>query len=139
MALAGHLLADRPSQPASPSVITSGVRLSDTRVAIRSPGARPSGESGPDSSTTPVSMPPEPVTGFCILPRSADDAEHLRRMAGAPPPVGLAQLAEGCGVEVQPLHAHPHLVRPQAGAGVQPPGRLREHARRVQHPVQSER
>ena len=73
----------RPSQRASPSVMTSGVRLSDTRVAIRSPGARPSGESGPTSSTTPVSIPPEPVTGFCILPRSATMPSTAARIAAA--------------------------------------------------------
>src|SRR6266702_1529982 len=56
--------SDRPSHALSPSVITSGVRLSETRVAIRSPGARPSGESGPTSRTVPVSIPPDPVTGF---------------------------------------------------------------------------
>ena len=73
----------RPSQRASPSVMTSGVRLSDTRVAIRSPGTRPSGESGPTSSTTPVSIPPEPVTGFCILPRSATMPSTAARIAAA--------------------------------------------------------
>ena len=61
--------SDRASQRARPSVIASGVRLSETSVAISSPAVRPSGERGPASSTTPVSMPPEPVTGFCILPR----------------------------------------------------------------------
>ena len=61
--------SDLPSQPASPSVTTSGVRLSETSVAILSPGASPSGEPLPASSTTPVSIPPEPVTGLCILPR----------------------------------------------------------------------
>ena len=51
--------------------MTSGVRVRETRVAMRWPGARPSGESGPACSTVPVSMPPDPVTGFCILPRVA--------------------------------------------------------------------
>ena len=61
--------SDWPSQRARPSVMTRGVRVRETRVAMRWPGIRPSGESGPASSTVPVSMPPEPVTGFCILPR----------------------------------------------------------------------
>ena len=52
-------------------MIASGVRVRETRVAMRWPGVRPSGEAGPTSSTVPVSMPPEPVTGFCILPRVA--------------------------------------------------------------------
>ncbi len=58
----------RPSQRASPSVMASGVRLSDARVAIRSPGARPSGESGPTSSTTPVSIPPSRSPGSASCP-----------------------------------------------------------------------
>ena len=79
--------SDRPSQRASPSVMASGVRLSETRVAIRSPAASPSGESGPASSTTPVSIPPDPVTGFCILPRSAMISSTAPRIAAGPPPV----------------------------------------------------
>ena len=74
------------SHRASPSVIASGVSDSDTRVAIRSPGRSPSGEAGPTASTTPVSIPPDPVTGFCILPRSAtmpSTAERIR--PGSPP------------------------------------------------------
>ena len=67
--------------------MASGVRLSDTSVATRSPGASPSGESGPASSTTPVSIPPEPVTGFCILPRSVTICSTAPRIASAEPPV----------------------------------------------------
>jgi hypothetical protein len=48
-------------------------------------------------------------------------------------------LTEGCGVEVEPLHAHPDLVRPDLGRRVEPGGRLRERARRVEHPVQTDR
>ena len=78
--------SDRPSQRARPSVMASGVRLRETRVAIRSPGFRPSGESGPTSSTTPVSMPPEPVTGLCILPRRAMIPATAARTAAPSPP-----------------------------------------------------
>ncbi len=65
------ICSDWPSQRYRESVMTSGVRVSETRVAMRWPGFKPRGESGPTSSTVPVSMPPEPVTGFCILPRVA--------------------------------------------------------------------
>ncbi len=67
--------------------MASGVRLSETRLATRSPGASPSGDSGPASATTPVSIPPEPVTGFCIFPRSATMPSTAARMAAAVPPV----------------------------------------------------
>ena len=70
-----------PSQPARPSSMTSGVRVRLTRVATRSPTARPSGDSGPTSSTVPTSMPPEPVSGFCILPRVATMSSTARRTA----------------------------------------------------------
>ena len=53
--------------------------------------------------------------------------------------VRLAQLAEGRGVQVQPGNRDPHLVRPDRGPRVQPPGSLRQHAGRFQHPVQAER
>lgn len=59
----------RPSQRASPSRIVSGVSVSDTSVATRSPTVSPSGDRRPASSTVPISMPPDPVTGFCIFPR----------------------------------------------------------------------
>ena len=64
-------------------------------MAIRSPGARPSGESGPTSATTPVSMPPDPVTGFCILPRAATMPRTAPRSAAArlPPPFGPSAAA----------------------------------------------
>ncbi len=37
------------------------------------------GDSGPTSSTVPTSMPPEPVTGFCILPRRRRRSRAPRR------------------------------------------------------------
>ena len=54
-------------------LIFRGVRDRDTREAILSPTFRsilPS-RSSPICLTVPMNMPPEPVTGFCILPRSA--------------------------------------------------------------------
>src|SRR3954471_3834555 len=76
----------RPSQPASASVTRSGVRVSDTRVATRWPGSSPSGDSGPTSSTTPISIPPEPVTGLCILPRLSMIPSTAARTAAPSPP-----------------------------------------------------
>ena len=56
------------------------------RVATRSPGLRPSVDSGPTSSTTPISMPPEPVTGLCILPRVLMISRTRCRTARPSPP-----------------------------------------------------
>ena len=50
-------------------LMTSGVRERDTKVATWSPARAFPGKSGPMSFTRPSSMPPEPVTGFCSLPR----------------------------------------------------------------------
>ena len=109
----------RPSQRASASSMRSGVSDRETRVATRSPGFRPRSDSGPTSSTTPTSMPPEPVTGFCILPRSATMARTSARTAVAVAAVLVGQLAEAGGVEVEPLDPDPGLVGPQRRVGVQ--------------------
>jgi hypothetical protein len=76
----------RPSQPARPSVIRSGVRVRETRVATRCPAASPSGESGPTASTTPMSIPPDPVTGFCIFPRLPTISSTAAWTASPSPP-----------------------------------------------------
>ena len=52
-------------------MIRNGVNERDTNVATWSPTASPSGLCSPTSATVPMSMPPEPVTGFCIFPRVA--------------------------------------------------------------------
>ena len=62
-----------------------GVSERETSVATRSPTASPSGDCGPTSVTVPMSMPPEPVTGFCILPRSATMASTSARTASPSP------------------------------------------------------
>ena len=50
----------------------SGVRESETRVAMRSPTLRSRSLSlGPIAATVPSSMPPEPVSGLWCLPRRA--------------------------------------------------------------------
>ena len=102
----------RPSHRSSPSVMASGVSESDTSVATRSPTARPSGLCGPTSATVPTSMPPDPVTGFCILPRVATMSSTSARTASPSPCVLLGQLAVGRRVEVERLDVDPHLVRP---------------------------
>ena len=79
--------SDRPSQEARPSVSSSGVRLSETSVAMTSPGFSPSGDCSPTSATTPVSIPPEPVTGFCILPRLLTISSTADFIAAGSPPV----------------------------------------------------
>ena len=120
--------------------MTSGVRLRETRVAIRSPGFRPSGESGPTSSTTPTSMPPEPVTGFCILPRramiSSDRGPHGRAVA---PVRASVSWRNDAASRFSRSTRDPDLVRREGRAGVQPPGRLGQHSGRFSDPVQSQR
>ena len=112
----------RPSA-SRPSSITSGVRVSETSVATRSPTARPSGDSGPTSSTVPTSMPPEPVTGFCILPRLGDDLEHLaraRRRRPPPSPVCASSCRNDAASRLSRSTRDPHLVGPELAAGVEP-------------------
>ncbi len=87
--------SDRPSHARRSSVIRSGVRVSETRVATRCPTDSPSGESGPTASTTPMSMPPDPVTGFCILPRVRTMSRTAARTASPSP----AQASESCRKE----------------------------------------
>ena len=109
--------SERPSQPARPSVIAAA--SGSARPASR-PGRRPPGRAatrGPTSSTVPTSMPPEPVTGFCILPRVAMMSSTSARTASPSPPCLVRQLPERRGVEVEPLDRDPHLVRPELAAG----------------------
>ena len=51
--------------------------------------------------------------------------------------MGALELAEGRGVEVEPLDADPDLVGPQLGAGVEALGRLRQHDAVVEDAVQA--
>ncbi len=66
--------------------MTSGVRVSETSEATTSPTARPSGEPSPTSSTVPTSMPPDPVTGLCILPQRPTISRTSARTASPSPP-----------------------------------------------------
>ena len=108
--------------------MTSGVSVSETSVATRSPTARPSGDSGPTSSTVPTSIPPEPVTGFCILPRAATMSSTSAADRVPVAAVLALELAERRGVEVEPLDPDPDLVGPELASGVEPLRRLRQHA-----------
>ena len=103
--------SERPSQRASPSVIRSGVSDSETRVATRSPTVSPRGDSGPTSSTTPTSMPPDPVTGFCILPRAATISSTSRRTASPSPPCLVASWRKDAASRLRRSDGDPHLVR----------------------------
>ena len=98
--------------------MASGVRLSETRVAIRSPGARPSGESGPDLVDHAGEHAAGPGDRVLHLAAAGDDAEHRGPHRPRPsPPVASRELAERRGVQVQPVHRDPDLVRPEAGLG----------------------
>jgi hypothetical protein len=68
-----------------------------------------------------MSMPPDPVTGFCILPRLATIVEDLSRAPTATPVarVLLGELPKGRGVEVEGLDVDADLVGPHLPAGVQ--------------------
>ena len=85
-----------------------------------------------------MSIPPEPVTGFCILPRAPTISRTAARTAVAVAAAGLGELPEGRGVEVQSLYRDAHLVGPDRGVGVQPLRRLGQHAGRLEHPVHPE-
>ena len=132
--------SDRPSQPASPSVIVSGVSESETRVATRSPTSRPSGDCGPDLGDRADQHPARPGDRVLHLPAGGDDVEHLGAHGIPVAPVLLGQLAVRRGVEVERLDGDEHLVGPQLGRGVDDPRRLRERRPGgVGHPVQADR
>ena len=132
---------ERPKRTAYPSAGTCSLLAVPAREAVlddeRGQGEgdeggdavadrRPRGDSGPTSSTVPTSMPPEPVSGFCILPRVATISSTSRRTASPSCVVLALELAERRGVEVETLDADAHLVGPQLLAGVEPLGCLRQ-------------
>jgi hypothetical protein len=86
-----------------------------------------------------MSMPPEPVTGLCILPRLANDLEHLGP-DGLPVAAVLGgQLAEARRVEIEPLDRDPDLVRADLRARVQAPRGLGQYPYRLKDAMQSNR
>jgi len=77
--------------------------------------------------------------GVLHLAAGGDDLEHGRPDLVRVAAVGLADLAVGGGVQVQPVHPDPDLIGGDRATGVKLPGRLRQDAGRVQDAVQPER
>ncbi len=119
-----------PSQRARPSSITSGVSDNDTSVATRSPTDSPSVATGPTSSTTPISIPPEPVTGFCIFPRVATMSSTARRTASPSPACAArswrkeaaSRLSRSTRIRVSSGHSSRRVSRRSAACGSTPAG-----------------
>ncbi len=132
----------RPSHRASPSVTASGVRVSDTRVATRSPDGQAQRGTGTDRVHGADQHAARAGDRIVHLAATGDDLQHLGFDRGG---VGLAghgvlfrQLPEARGVEVEPLdpRSAPRPARSPAGcpAGTQPvavhrPARRRGAAR----------
>jgi hypothetical protein len=94
-----------------------------------------------------MSMPPEPVTGFCILPRVATMSRTAARSA-APSTlairraVDLGQLPIGGGIEVEGLDVDAYLVRPDLRRDVEALSGLWQRdllTRWLEDPVQTHR
>ncbi len=118
-----------PSQSARPSSITSGVSVSDTSVATRSPTRRPSGDGRADLLDGADEHAAGAGLGVLHLAARGDDVEDRGADRGGVDPavvagVGPLELAVRRGVEVEPLDADPDLVGPQVGAGVEALGGL---------------
>ena len=132
--------SDSPSQRASPSSITSGVRDSETSVATRSPhvqaerGLLPHLLDGADEHAAGAGL------GVLHLAAGGDDRRAPRRAARRRRRrrrgVLALELAVRRRVEVELLHADPHLVGPQLAPRVEPLGRLGQHDPVVEDPVQ---
>ena len=116
--------------------MTSGVSVSETSVATRSPtveterGPLPHLLDGADEHAARAGL------GVLHLAAAADDVEHLGADRVAVAVVLALELAERRRVEVEPLDADPDLVGPQLAAGVEPDRGLRQHAAGLEHPVQ---
>ncbi len=67
----------------------SGVSVSDTSEAIRSPAFTParSASCSPTARTRPMNIPPLPVTGLWCLPRSSTSARTWAATADGSPPL----------------------------------------------------
>ena len=127
--------SDRPSQPARPSVMRSGVSVSETRVATRCPTAQPERRLGPTASTTPMSMPPDPVTGFCILPRCATMSRTAARDGRAVAVAGSDSWRNEAASRLSRSTAMRTSSGPIAGSASSRGGRLGQHAGRLEHAV----
>jgi hypothetical protein len=101
----------------------AAVSVSDTRVATRSPTATPhlravAAASTPIQVTRPSSMPPDPVTGFCILPRSRTISAMRAPTRAASPPCSSAICRIDAESDIQRLDRDVDLVRvPRLGSG----------------------
>jgi hypothetical protein len=78
--------------------------------------------------------------GYRVLHLAAggDDLQHGPADLVRIVPVGFADLAVGGGVQVEAVHPDADLVGGDGRAGVEAPGGLGQHARRLYHPVQAE-
>jgi hypothetical protein len=120
-------------------VTASGVSVSETSVATRSPGLRPSGEAGAgvvDDADQHAAGAGDRIVH--LAPRR-DDPQHLGADGVAVAAVRLPELAEARGVQVETLDADPDLVLAQRRVGVQAPGRLGQHAAWFEHAVEADR
>ena len=92
----------------------SGVSDSETRVTIGSPtfSRQVSAAARRSRRRVPMSMPPEPVTGLCILPRVVDD--FLDASDDFVVVVGLLcpDLGEAGGVDIEVFDVDENLVVP---------------------------
>ena len=84
-----------------------------------------------------MSMPPEPVTGFCSLPRSATIRVISAAMAAGSRPTADSICRKRGGVDVERLDVDGELVLAEGEVGVEPVGPLGEHARRRDHAPKS--
>ena len=111
------------------SSITSGVSVKDTSVAMRVPTAG-AARSAPRAVTVPTSIPPDPVTGLCILPAPATISVMRSRMASASPPASVrswCQEAESTfrystSISTSPLRSGSEVSRRRACCGNTPRG-----------------
>ncbi|GAA1899694.1 hypothetical protein GCM10009687_81300 [Asanoa iriomotensis] len=67
-----------------------------------------------------------------------DDPEHLGAHRVTVAGVLLPQLSVAGGVEIEPFHPNPHLIRPDFGTIVHTPRCLRQDARRLDDAVQTD-
>ncbi len=133
--------APRPGAPPRISSSTSGVRVSDTRVAMRSPARQLTvrGVLGSDPRHAADEHPTRAGDGVLHLAPRRDDLAHPRRDARRVAGALVAELPEGGRVDVQAL---------DVDGAARPPGRkprvdhlrlLRQHALRPHHAAQAVR
>ena len=113
---------------------------SEASVATRSPAAKPRAAGGrPTQITRPSSMPPEPVTGLCCLPRVSTVWRTSSAMPSSLPPAAVIHLAKARGVDVERLDRQVDLaLEATCDIVVEPPRRLRERPRGLEDAVASQ-